>query len=514
MRQSLVRGIVMMLILLVGRVSAQESVAVTLVPFTNEVYGIEGVVPEGWQDTRNGLFRREPGPTDPTLLALQTAPVAADVVLTTLLPQLGLTEPPDPVEVLETDFFNWTLYRVDFSAPEAELVVDLALTEKDGKTYLALLQTKPDEYDSLHAEVFLPALQAYAPLATETTPEDLPYVAEKVTFKNGDVTLAGTLTLPEGGGMFPAVILISGSGQQDRDESLAPLAAIKPFRLIADHLTRSGIAVLRYDDRGVGGSTGDPSTATSADFAGDAASAIDYLLTRADINPEQIGILGHSEGGTIAAMLGADNPNVAFIVSLAGTAVPGSDIIMEQNALILQANGATEETILTQTALMAQTHELVLADDAEALRTLIYETALEQIEALPEDERKALGDIESYAGTLADQQTTMLMSPWYRFFLDYDPGEDWAKVTVPVLGIFGELDLQVPAEQNAPMLEAALDEAGNADYEIVTIPAVNHLFQTATTGSPNEYGTLEQTFGPDLLPLITDWLLARVDVVE
>jgi pimeloyl-ACP methyl ester carboxylesterase len=422
-----------------------------------------------------------------------------------------LTEAPDSVGAYQGGALEWTLYQVDVSAAGVSVAVDMALAAMDGTTYVVLLQTSPEEYDALHESVFLPVLDAFAPL--EEAVEEVPYIVEEVTFGNGDITLAGTLTLPPSEGPHPAVVLVTGSGPQDRDESLVPVATIKPFRLIADALTREGIAVLRYDDRGVGESTGDFASATTQDFASDAAVAIDYLLTRDEINPDQIGVLGHSEGGTVAAMLGANNEEVDFIISMAGTAVPGRDVLVVQNRRLMEAEGATQEQIDAQIAFLEELFPLVDAQDWDSVENLIYEQVLQQAEALPEDQRSALGDLETYAHTTATQSMATYGTPWFPSFLNYDPGPDWAQTTVPVLGLFGGKDVQVDAEQNAPALEAALAEAGNEDYEIVVLPNANHLFQEAETGAVSEYGTLPAEFTPDFLPTIIDWLREHVDVV-
>ena len=277
----IVRGLLIVAALLTSaNALAQERVA--LLPHTSEGYGYESVVPEGWTDVGQGIFARQRDAADPTLLAQQSAPVSAEDVLASLLPQLRLTEAPQSVGTHQGDALEWTLYQVDVALGEGEVAVDLALSDEDGTTYIVLLQSAPDERDALRESIFLPALNAFAPLVE--TVEDVPYRVEAVTFGNGDVTLAGTLTLPPTPGPHPAVVLVSGSGPQDRDETLGGGIAIKPFRLLADALTREGVAVLRYDDRGVGASTGTFSTAVVSDFASDAEAAIDYLLTREEID--------------------------------------------------------------------------------------------------------------------------------------------------------------------------------------------------------------------------------------
>jgi hypothetical protein len=489
--------------------TAQDTESPALTPFTDEAFSIQGVAPEGWEQVGPGLYARQATAGDITLLAQQAAPVSLEQLWPTLLPQLALTEIPTSTGTYPGGAFEWTLYKVNLSAGGIEVAVDLALHEADGMSYIVLLQGPPEEYEALHSGVFLPVLDAFAPL--ETTPvDDLPYTAEEVTFPNDDITLAGTLTLPEGDGPHPAVVLISGSGPQDRDEYLGGGIALRPFAVIADHLTRAGIAVLRYDDRGVGQSTGDHAAATSADFAGDAAAAVAYLQTRPEINAEQIGLLGHSEGGLIAAYVGARNPDVAFIISMAGTAVSGADVLTLQNERIMTADGNSPAVVEAQLNFLEAAYPLVAAEDNAALEALARQHGEALLAAASEEERAEIPDEAAFV----EQQVTAYLSffdnPWARFFLTYNPGDDWAQITVPVLAVFGELDLQVIPEQNAPALEAALTVAGNEDFTIVTIPQANHLFQTAESGSPNEYAALAQEFDPAFLPLITDWLLERV----
>ncbi|MBI5670615.1 MAG: alpha/beta fold hydrolase [Chloroflexi bacterium] len=510
--KTLSRWLMALLLFTLATAALAQDDAITLTPFTNPSYGIQGMIPAGWQDMGRGLYGRSPATQDVTLLALQAVPAKADQVLQSLLPQLLLTEAPESVGTRETDAFTWTLYHVEVDARGVQVAVDLALAEQDGKTYLALLQTTPEESEALHENVFLPVLAAYQPLTTEVTPDpSLPYRSENVTFDNGEVTLSGTLTLPEGDGPFPAVVLVSGSGPQDRDESLLPAAEIKPFQLLADGLTRAGIAVLRYDDRGVGASSGDFTSATTRDFAGDAAAAIDYLLSREDIIPQQIGVLGHSEGGIVAAILGAENPNVAFIISLAGPGVSGMDVLLKQNERILQVSGARQEVIDIQLEYLNQLYDLIESGKLDAIEPLIADTLTRQAEYMTEEERAAVGDLDAYVAQTAAAQAEQFATSWWKEFLSLNPANYWAKTTEPVLVIFGSRDVQVDAEQNAPAVEAALQEAGNKDVTVVVIPDMNHLGQQAETGGLEEYGTLEPTFHPDLLPTITGWLLARVD---
>ncbi|GAB4572961.1 MAG: hypothetical protein Kow0077_13850 [Anaerolineae bacterium] len=497
-------------------VLAQGGGEITLVPFESEAFGLQGVVPEGWKLAAPGVYQRQAAPGDLTSLIQQAAPgISVEQLAASLLPRLGLTELPEPAGTLETAAFSWTLYSIDVTAGAINVHVDMALATTDEGVVLVLLQSPPDEADALAEAVFMPAVEALAPLAPAPV-EDLPYRAEEVQFENPaaeGVTLAGTLTLPQGAGPHPAVILISGSGPSDRDESILPLAEIKPFALIADYLTRQGIAVLRYDDRGVGDSTGEHETATSADLASDVEAAIAYLLSREDINPAQIGLLGHSEGGVIAPMVAARNPNVAFVISLAGSAVPGYDVLVRQNERLLATAGVSEEEIAARVAWVRTLMDAMLAEDWAQVEGLLREDYARAIADLPAEQRDALGDVEAYI----DEQIAAAM-PLYRYwmpyFLAHDPAEDWRQVTVPVLAFFGGLDVQVDADQNRPALEAALAEAGNDDVTVITIENANHLFQPAETGSVEEYGALPQEFVPELLPTIADWLLERVTLAE
>jgi uncharacterized protein len=485
---------------------------ITLVPFNDPAYGVEGLLPEGWAKAAPGIYMRGESQSDSAVLAVQAAPLSADELFTALLPQFGLTEVPDVSGETETDAFAWSDYAFEVESPLGALALRLSLAERDGTTYLVLLQASPDEVEALSEAVFEPVREALRPTAADEEP--VPYIVEEVTFENGDVTLAGTLTLPEGDGPHPAVALMTGSGPQTRDEIVVPGFPI--FELIADHLTRHGIAVLRYDDRGVGESTGDYQAASVQDLASDGQAAVAYLRSREEINADQVGVLGHSEGGIYAAMLGADpDSGVAFIVSLAGTAVNGLDMLKEQNRLIMAAAGLPEDVIDTQLAYLDSAYPLVQARDWDGLEQLTYDTTLEQWDLLSEEEQAGLGgDAEAYARQATDSFMAGYAAEWFATLLEYDPGEDWARTTVPVLAIFGGKDTQVSAAQNLPAMESALVAADNQDFEIVTLPEANHLFQTADTGGLEEYGTLPPAFTPDLLPTISDWLLERVTVAE
>jgi len=342
------------------------------------------------------------------------------------------------------------------------------------------------------------------------TPEAVPYREEEVKVSNGDVTLAGTLTLPSGGGPYPAVVLISGSGPENRDEEIF---GFKIFRVLADALTRKGIAVLRYDDRGVGGSSAGTTLDTSETFAGDVAAAVQYLKGRPEVNPKEIGLLGHSEGGIIAPMVAVSSPDVAYVILMSGPGVPGSRIIVEQARLISEASGTSTADLKEQAALQKRSIDAALTgqgwDEVKADLIAYFKKAAA---AMPESQRKALGDVDAWAAKSVEAQIALMQSPWMQFFLAHDPATVLEKVQVPVLALFGGLDLQVPAEENRAAIEKALERGGNKDVTVKVFPDANHLYQAAKTGSPAEYAMLKPEFTPGFLDTISEWILAHTKV--
>jgi pimeloyl-ACP methyl ester carboxylesterase len=329
-----------------------------------------------------------------------------------------------------------------------------------------------------------------------------PYDEEEVSYENkrDGVKLAGTLTLPRGKTSSPSVILITGSGPQNRNEELL---GHKPFLVLADYLTRRGVAVLRVDDRGVGGSTGAVSNSTSENFAADALAGIEFLKGHKGIDAKRIGLIGHSEGGLIAPLVASQSDDVAFIVLLAGPGLPGEDILLAQAALILKASGAGPEALAKQRA----TQEMMFAvlkqekDNATAEKKLSEEF---------DKQTAGLSEVEkAQAKQTLEAQIKMVLSPWFRYFLTYDPRPTLAKVKCPVLALNGENDLQVPVMENLREIEATLKAAGNKDVTVMRLPKLNHLFQTSETGLPGEYVKIEETIAPAALKTIGDWVLAH-----
>lgn len=336
----------------------------------------------------------------------------------------------------------------------------------------------------------------------QTPREPYPYDVEEVTYASAatDVRIAGTLTLPHGDGPFAAVILISGSGAQDRDETIF---AHKPFLVLADHLTRHGIAVLRADDRGVGGTSAGAAGATSADFALDVRGGVAFLKQHAKIDAKRIGLVGHSEGGLIGPMVADGSGDIAFLVLLAAPGVPGEEVLYEQAALLGRAAGSTEAEIALNRGLQANLFAVVKRQsDAAALRRDLEAVWRETLAAWDEAARRSPGASEENMQT----QIAVLSAPWMRYFLQYDPRPVLRRLRCPVLAVTGEKDLQVEPKQNLRAIEAALRQGGHRDHSIRELPGLNHLLQTCTTGSVQEYGEIEETMSPAALDLMATWI--------
>jgi pimeloyl-ACP methyl ester carboxylesterase len=344
-----------------------------------------------------------------------------------------------------------------------------------------------------------------APARPQTPKPPFPYRTEEVSFSNpkaSGVTLAGTLSLPQGVGPFPVALFITGSGPQDRDSTIMEH---KPFAVIADYLTRRGIACLRVDDRGVGKSTGNAANATSADFAEDTRAGMEFLKGRKEIDSKQIGLIGHSEGGLIGPMVAANNPDVAFLVILAGPGVPGREIILEQQKALVKSMGGPETAIATnQRFSKAVITILDTEKDIKAAQAKVKTYLAKEAEAVPAAQREAV---------IKRLEAAYLpwCQPWFVYFLTMDPAPVLQSVPCPVLALNGSLDLQVLPKQNLAPLEAALKK-GSKDVTALEIPELNHLFQHAKTGSTMEYATITETFAPEALTIIGDWIATRIKI--
>lgn len=337
-----------------------------------------------------------------------------------------------------------------------------------------------------------------------------PYLEEEVTYDNPDqgVKIAGTLTLPSSGGPFPAVLLISGSGAQNRDETIM---GHKPFLVIADHLTRQGVAVLRVDDRGIGGSTGDLFAATLPDNASDVLSGVKYLKSRREIDAAKIGLIGHSEGGWVAPIAATRSRDVAFIILLAGPGVSGENLLYGQEEAMARAKGASPEMIALNRETAKRVYKIVKTQKADSTAERMVVQTLRSVQPkllaaahTPADSALARTWVDGI-----DQRTKLLTRPWFRYLLTYDPAPVLRQVRVPVLALYGGHDLQVPPAQNVPAMEHALRAGRDRDFTVLELPGLNHLFQNAPTGMIEEYPRIEETFAPSALDLIANWILER-----
>jgi uncharacterized protein len=332
-----------------------------------------------------------------------------------------------------------------------------------------------------------------------TRPQDpkppFPYQNVEISYDNPKaqgVRLGGTLVLPEGKPPFPTVLLINGSGLQDRDGTIYKH---RPFAVIADYLARRGIASLRIDDRSIGKSTGNVRNVTTADFATDVEAGVAFLKSRPEVNTERIGLIGHSEGSIIAPIVAAKTENgIAFIVMLAGTGVTGDRVFLEQQTAILRASGASEREIESNRKVLEAVLPIAAAsnESREALTDRLIEVVQEIQPRTPK--RKIREDMD------------LLASPWMRFFLTYDPASALAQVKCPVLALNGAKDVQVLPRLNLMAIERTLNQSGNQNFKTLELEGLNHLFQTAQTGAPNEYEKIEETISPSVLQLIANWI--------
>lgn len=340
----------------------------------------------------------------------------------------------------------------------------------------------------------------------QTPKPPFPYSEREVTYTSpvDGVTLAGTLTIPEGDGPHPAVLMLTGSGPQDRDETIM---GHKPFWVIADHLSRRGIAVLRVDDRGVGGSGGDTMQTTAATNVQDAIAGVEFLKRQPEVNGAKVGLIGHSEGAWIAPIAASKSDEIAYIVLLAAPGVSGKELVLMQRDAVRATVGVPPDVRQKE----REAHEALLnaiergapeADIADALREL---ARLERGDA---------ADAEEYANRITEQQLPMMTSAWFRDVLSLDSRPALRTLEIPALVITGELDLQVPVDENMREIRGAFDTAGNTKAKLVSMPGLNHLLQRARQGLPGEYLMIQQTISPDVLTLMTEWIQQRTGVAS
>lgn len=418
---------------------------------------------------------------------------------------LRFTRQPDGSYTATLDSPNQGAFGIPASAVqvEAERVVVrfeaiggefTATISPDGKQLTGTWRQSGGEYPLTLTRGELPK-----PKRPQEPQPPFPYRTEEVRIPNrkAKIELAGTLTLPEGKPPFAAVVLLTGSGAHNRDEEIF---GHKPFLVIADYLTRAGYATLRMDDRGVGNSGGDFRRATTLDFAEDALAAVAYLRTRKEIDRKRIGLLGHSEGALVGAIAAAKAPReVAFLIMLAGTGVPGEQILYRQAELIARKANLAEPLIERNRAIQQRVFEILKRErDDQKAEQAIYEALVNMLDASAQ-----LSAAQQHA---LRAEARNYVSPWFRTFLQLDPATYLRRVRCPVLVLNGELDLQVDPDQNLPAIERALREGGNKRFTIRRLPGLNHLFQRARTGLITEYAEIEETFNPDALQLIRQWL--------
>ncbi|MBN9296375.1 MAG: alpha/beta fold hydrolase [Filimonas sp.] len=401
------------------------------------------------------------------------------------------------------------------TAKEDSLIIDMPLL---GATYYGKLNSQQQIEGALvqRATPFKLTLEkkALAQAAPEIKPQTpkppFDYIIEEVGYENNTqhLHLGGTLTKPKGNGKFPAVILITGSGQQDRDETIG---THKPFWVIADYLTKAGIAVLRVDDRGVGKTTGTAKNATSADFATDVMAGIAYLKTRPDIDVRHIGLIGHSEGGMIAPYVAARSKDVAFIITLAGPIVGGTKTMQYQAVFKpMKLNGIKDEYAMAYNKLYtALLNTLTTADSTQKTQDIVKKIYYEwKPKQTPDALQVLVHGTDEEAVTGMTQGFEVMRLPWFRFFIQYDPAKDVERLQIPVLVLNGEKDIQVDPKTNLQLADSLLKANGNRHYKVYEVPGVNHLFQHCTkcnTGIP-EYLQLEETFDPATLSMMSDWI--------
>jgi len=321
------------------------------------------------------------------------------------------------------------------------------------------------------------------------------------------IQLEGTLTLPRGKGPFPCALLITGSGPEDRDETIF---GHRPFKVLADHLTRNGIAVLRVDDRGVGGTTGSVRGATSEDFASDVLAGVEFLSTRAEVDKRRIGLIGHSEGGMIAPLVATRSKDVAFVVLLAGPGVRGDSLMLLQSLAARRTLGVSEANLAREAEVLRRLARATRTGDSVGVVRTTRELVKVQVESVPESQRGNAAERDA----LATSAARTLWDPWMRFFMAYDPVPVLRQVRVPVLALNGSRDFQVTPRVNLGGIEAALKAGGNRDFSVQELPGLNHLFQTCTMCTMGEYGELEETFAPSALKIVSDWIRARTGLAK
>jgi alpha/beta superfamily hydrolase len=324
------------------------------------------------------------------------------------------------------------------------------------------------------------------------------YYTENVAFKNSEgIPIKGTLSLPKKNGKFPVVIIISGSGPHDR---VGEMYRHKPYLVIADHLTKNGIGVLRYDERGIGESGGDFKTATISEFSDDVSSAVTYLKTRKDIDKKKIGLVGHSLGGIIGPKVASERNDVSFLVLMAAPGLNGDELMLMQKAAFEKEMGLNDEQVEFGQKMMKNTFAIITETnlDNKTLKDSLHSFYIKNYGLMiPENQREAM------VNQIGSSEVVSLIRS--------QPSEFLEKVNCPVLAINGSKDLQVTPKKNLEAIKTSLEKNGNSDFKILEFENLNHLFQESETGSLTEYAQIEQSISPDVLKKITSWISEQVN---
>jgi len=437
----------------------------------------------------------------------------------------GITKNPDNKEILFVFLFENTqngftstmavpTFNVSGIKPkstslkEGKLIID---GSELGMKYEGVWNETNNQIEGFYTEggvkLVLTLIKGNPEIAKPNRPQEpvkpYPYYEEKVNFNNSEagISLSGTFTRPTQNGKYPVVILISGSGRHDRDGSIP---THKPFLVLSDYLTRKGIAVLRFDDRGFGESTGEYSKATTADFAQDVLSAVRYLKSRKDIDAKQIGLIGHSEGGIIAPLAANQTSDISFIVTLAATGIPGSEVSVLQSKSLrpfpVPDEKSFEENVRKSIEIASSTKDI---SQKRKDLTAHNNTYLAPI-------LKSLGATDENISKFINNETESALKPWSLYFYSYNPADEFEQLSIPVMSLNGTKDTQVDASINQNAIRNALIKGGNKNYKIEALENLNHLFQECETGKMDEYSKIEQTFSPIALEEISNWILEIV----
>jgi pimeloyl-ACP methyl ester carboxylesterase len=468
--------------------------------------------PSRAQPSRAQPSRAQPQASQPAVVWSGTVELPAEMKLdfsVELAKDSGtISIPLQHAKDIPLDGVEVTAKSLKFAVSSSGAAWELAVAD-DGKSATGVLRQGGGEFKTTMRKLAAGETVAKELVRPQEPKPPFPYATTEVAFENaaGHAKLAGTLSVPSGDGPFPCVVMVTGSGPQDRDESLL---GHRPFLVIADHLSRHGIAVLRYDDRGTAKSTGEFKGATSDDFADDALAAVAFLKTRKEIDPRKTGILGHSEGGLVAPICAAKSKDVAFIVLLAGTGMTGAELMPIQAKLVAAAIGRPADEAELEAKDTADVFAMVLAGKSDADVKARIRVAVERaVKANPETKDLDADAMKKKVDQATEMQSSELLGAWFKRFLVLDPRENLRKVTCPVLAVNGSLDVQVPAKENLPRIEKALKEGGNKDVTVVEFPGLNHLFQTCKTGGPTEYGEIAETISPKVLETVTGWIRRR-----